>query len=329
MKINCLLLFLFLFCNSLAYAVTLTAVPLNGYSNAVCNSGRIANYYFKKAKSKKWFIALQGGSGICTDKESCEEKLKNKKFVSSLYSEKKLKKIKQGAIFNSQALKNYNLVFLPYCSSDLYAGNHTHLLLNNRTMYFRGRAIVVGMFQDLLKKKNLKQAQEMIVAGWSDGAIGVAMNLDVWESLNTKKRYLFDSFWITNGERIFLNNNQIDNTIASFIFKNPPPACRENYLDCYPSNFLLKHKKLDAMIVFNLGDSSYRSGDLEKLKQDLIGDFRLAGGGFSLMEDKTLENGGHIVAANKNFTAVRGDKSFSEIFNNWVSRKGVSIYTNW
>ena len=267
------LLFIFFLWWNVTYALQLDSVSLQPYSKAVCNSGQPANYYLKKAKSKKWFIALQG-NGVCTDKESCEKRFKEKrKYVTSWYFEQRIKKANLVGLFDNPILQNYNIAFLPYCSSDLYVGNHEHRL-KYRNMQFRGRAIVLGMFQDLTEKQALASATEVVIAGWSAGAIGVAANLDLWESLSAKKRYLFSSYWITHGEREFLIKNQLPPaSVIRFIFNNPPPNCRQHYLNCYPSNYLLRTNPLDAMILFNLGDTFHQSPDLEKIKKRIKGRF--------------------------------------------------------
>ena len=130
------------------------------------------------------------------------------------------------------------------------------------------------MFQDLTEKQALASATEVVIAGWSAGAIGVAANLDLWESLSAKKRYLFSSYRITHGEREFLIKNQLPPaSVIRFIFNNPPPNCRQHYLNCYPSNYLLRTNPLDAMILFNLGRYFPPKPRPRKIKKRIKGRF--------------------------------------------------------
>ena len=299
-------------------AVELQAVSLAGYKNTTCNNGTSANYYWKNNNSKKWFLGLEGG-WVCSDDQECKKKLEKKLQVESW----KKNKIQRGMLYDHPSLQKYNLVFLPYCSSDFYAGNHQHNV-ENRIMHFYGRSIVVGMLEDLLKK-NLGNAEEVIIAGWSAGAIGVTMNLDLWESLPSKKKYFFDGYWLTKTEKnYFIENNFPPANIIQFVFKNPPSFCKSNLLDCYPNYQLLREKNLDAMIVLNLGNDFHQILGVEKIRRDLVEDMRLAGGGYSLKISESLPEKLGTISDNKNYFVQK--KNFSLVFGNWLDKKEGSIF---
>jgi len=89
-----------------------------------------------------------------------------------------------------------NHVYVPYCSSDTWAGSRAAA---GRGPSFMGRAIVREVIRELVDFEQLLSADELILAGSSAGATGVLINLDeVADALRPAGllvRGLVDSGW--------------------------------------------------------------------------------------------------------------------------------------
>uniref|UniRef100_A0A4W4H955 Uncharacterized protein n=1 Tax=Electrophorus electricus TaxID=8005 RepID=A0A4W4H955_ELEEL len=90
---------------------------------ATCNDGTAAGFYLKEFKgSKRWLIFLEGG-WCCYNKETCDSRYKN---IPRLMSSADWPRTRKGSgILSSQAEENphwynANIVFVPYCSSDVW-----------------------------------------------------------------------------------------------------------------------------------------------------------------------------------------------------------------
>ena len=134
--------------------------------NAVCNNGEQATFTIKKGNSNKWVIILPGG-GVARNNEEYTNRSQNKKEP-----EQKAHIFNQG-IEEDLEKRDYNMVFIPYCSSDLFQGNHFNLI-NNKEVPFKGRVIFESVIDQIYSK--LKKADEIIFAGYSAGAIGIGFN---------------------------------------------------------------------------------------------------------------------------------------------------------
>ena len=118
MKYFCLIIFFLIFNlnSTLANELKFTTNP-----DAVCNNGEQATFTIKRAKSKKWAIILPGG-GVARNADeykSRSEGMKSPELKPHYFGQ---------AIEKDVEDKNYNMVFIPYCSSDLYQGNHFNIV---------------------------------------------------------------------------------------------------------------------------------------------------------------------------------------------------------
>ena len=97
----------------------------------------------KKGKSNKWAVILPGG-GIARNSEeyrSRPEGMKSPELKPHYFGQGIEKDLED---------RNYNLVFIPYCSSDLYQSDHINLIDGNEVP-FRGRVIVEDVIKKLIK----------------------------------------------------------------------------------------------------------------------------------------------------------------------------------
>ena len=320
MRIFYLFVLLFFTWNSsFANELKLTTNP-----NAVCNNGEQATYTIKKGKSNKWAIILPGG-GIARDPEEYRSRpegmkspeLKPHYFVQGI--EKDLED------------RNYNLVFIPYCSSDLYQSDHINLIDGNEVP-FRGRVIV----EDVIKKidKKLRSADEVMFLGYSAGAIGIGFHAKTIGKYKNV-RVLVDSFWVDDETKKFYQNFEKNND-RSFTYKSSMEACKNSWVNCYPSrdNFEKNNIK-DVFFIWNIGDK-YANGVKDKLalKKAIKKDLGFYNAGFSIEADKRkilgFEDWGHVLAwDNKTYTKNYFDMSLQEAVNNWIDKKGNAVVVDY
>lgn len=192
--------------DSVSASLTLKTFDLSIYPGASCNDGTPSGYYFSPGTTfpNRWVIHLQGG-WWCWDDASCLSRDQN--MVSSLGWPKT---ISPGGIFRadpklSPDWAGVNLVYVPYCTSDAWAGSGAGLV-NNTLWQFRGRDVVAAVFATFFAQPNtLSAPQEILFSGCSAGGQGLLYNLDAmadYVSLNTPAGLVFkgfaDSGWMMN-----------------------------------------------------------------------------------------------------------------------------------
>ena len=309
----------FIFNSSFANELKLTTDP-----NAICNNGEQATFTIKKGKSNKWAVILPGG-GIARNSEeyrSRSESMKSPELKPHYFGQ---------AIEKDLEDRNYNLVFIPYCSSDLYQSDHINLIDGNEVP-FRGRVIV----EDVIKKidKKLKNADEVMFLGYSAGAIGIGFHAKTIGKYKNV-RVLVDSFWVDDETKKFYQNFEKNND-RSFTYKSSMEACNNSWVNCYPSrdNFEKNNIK-DVFFIWNIGDK-YANGVKDKLalKKAIKKDLEFYNAGFSIEADKRkisgFEDWGHVLAwDNKTYTKNYFDMSLKEAINNWIDKKGNAVVVDY
>ncbi|KAG5853518.1 inactive palmitoleoyl-protein carboxylesterase notum1b [Anguilla rostrata] len=181
-------------------------------TSVTCNDGTPAGYYIKESKgSRRWLIFLEGG-WYCFSKENCDGRYET---MRRLMSSSKWPQTKTGTgILSPQPEENphwwnANMVFIPYCSSDVWSGASAKSEKNEYA--FMGTLIIKEVVKELLTK-GLENAKVLLLAGSSAGGTGVLLNVDqVAEQLvelghtAIQVRGLSDSGW-------FLDNKQYRGT---------------------------------------------------------------------------------------------------------------------
>jgi len=164
----------------------LDLVLLTGYPDAVCNDGTTAGYYVKKAAAPtdKWLIYLMGGMW-CYDEATCKTRMQDAGFQTS--SAKWQPKLHVGSgtggvggVFSgsdSNPFRQYNMVYLEYCSSDAWMGD-VGASAATFNLNFRGQAIVRATMADLAAAQGLGVGSQVVFGGCSAGARGAAFLLD-------------------------------------------------------------------------------------------------------------------------------------------------------
>ncbi|XP_004639524.1 palmitoleoyl-protein carboxylesterase NOTUM isoform X1 [Octodon degus] len=181
-------------------------------TSVTCNDGSPAGYYLKESKgSRRWLLFLEGG-WYCFNRENCNSRYDT---MRRLMSSKDWPQTRTGTgILSSQPEENpywwnANMVFIPYCSSDVWSGASSKSEKNEYA--FMGALIIREVVQELLGR-GLSGAKVLLLAGSSAGGTGVLLNVDrVAEQLEElgypaiQVRGLADSGW-------FLDNKQYRRT---------------------------------------------------------------------------------------------------------------------
>ncbi|XP_061086589.1 inactive palmitoleoyl-protein carboxylesterase notum1b [Conger conger] len=181
-------------------------------ASVTCNDGSPAGYYLKESKgSRRWLIFLEGG-WYCFNKENCDSRYET---MRRLMSSSTWPQTRTGTGILSPLPEenphwwNANMVFIPYCSSDVWSGSSTKT--DTSAYAFMGALIIREVVKELLPK-GLESAKLLLLAGSSAGGTGVLLNVDgVAEQLaelghtEVQVRGLSDSGW-------FLDNQQYRST---------------------------------------------------------------------------------------------------------------------
>lgn len=162
---------------------------LFNYPQARCMDNSIASYYIRSANTNnnsQWLIYFDGG-WFCYSKESCNLRqiYSPNLMTSNGFNEKK------SFIGIFSALKQYNIIYVPYCSSDLWSGS------SNKT-HSHGYDIFHAIFDDLKMNQQFQKAKQIIFVGFSAGGLGLLLNLPnllMKFSSKTDLRVIIDSGW--------------------------------------------------------------------------------------------------------------------------------------
>ncbi|KAA0713419.1 Carboxylesterase notum2 [Triplophysa tibetana] len=218
-----------------------------------CNDGTAAGFYIKEFKgSRRWLIFLEGEYlNLCT--KTCDSRYKT---VPRLMSSTDWPQTRKGSgILSAQIDENphwynANIVFIPYCSSDVWSGNKaaSKPKQGKETEYtFMGSVIIREVIKDLATK-GLKQAKVVMLAGTSAGGTGVLLNIDKVSGLleqlgvDAQVRGLVDSGW-------FLESKQ-----------QKSPDCPDS-ASCTPVDAIKKGLRLWNGVVPDKCKQQYKRGE--------------------------------------------------------------------
>ncbi|XP_072915979.1 carboxylesterase notum2-like [Hemitrygon akajei] len=193
-------------------------------ATVTCNDGTPAGYYLRESKgSRRWLIFLEGG-WCCYNKESCDARYRS---IPRLMSSSDWPLIQRGSgILSSEPEENpqwwnANIVFVPYCSSDVWSG--TAPKSRQADYAFMGALILREVIKDLVPK-GIKLAKIVMLAGTSAGGTGVLLNIERIANLlaqlgaDVQVRGLVDSGW-------FLDNKQPQQNECTDV-----TSCSPNYV---------------------------------------------------------------------------------------------------
>ena len=294
--------------------------------NAVCNNGDLATYHFAKNNSDKWLIQLPGGGSGWPAKFF-------KDRDPYLKSPAKKRKISDSAIANQFYKLGYNVIWIHYCSSDLYGGNHMNLI-DGKQVPFKGRLIFKSIIND--NNKELSEAKDIVVAGTSAGTFGIIFNIIHLKPFNNV-RLILDGVWRDDYQKSAEVKKpdwfyQTDDWVP-YLFDKMPDHCEGDfYKNCWVDrNALNKHGIKKAFIIMNYGDP-YNFVNADSQKEKFISSFKsdalYFGGGFSVDAKKFKLEGavkwGHgLLTRSKWYKKKVGGESLSTLINKWVRGEKV------
>ncbi|XP_053713050.1 carboxylesterase notum2-like [Synchiropus splendidus] len=233
-------------------------------TKVTCNDGTAAGFYLKEVKgSRRWLLFLEGG-WCCYSQDTCASRFQN---IPRLMSSSGWPQTKKGTGILSSNVEenphwhNANIVFIPYCSSDVWSGTGpgpTSPLRQrqakdkerstNATDYvFMGSFIIREVVKDLIPK-GIKQAKVVMLAGTSAGGTGVLLNIEkvayqlAQLGAEAQVRGLVDSGW-------FLESKQ-----------ERPPNCPET-ISCSPEDAIKMGLRLWNGVVPDRCRQLYKRGE--------------------------------------------------------------------
>ena len=295
--------------------------------NAVCNNGEQATYTVKAGSTNKWAVILPGG-GLAKNANEYKNRPSRMKEPGG-------EQWFDFGVARDLKKKGYNMVFIPYCTSDLYQGNHYNVI-DGKKVPFRGRVIVEDVIRTLYDK--LKNADDVIFAGASAGAVGIGFNADLIGQFDNA-RVLLDSIWFDEETVKWYNNFvkklAIQGNDRSFTYKSSMKLCNDNYVSCYPSRERFQKNGIDhVFLIWSIGDPYSRAQDKSALKKAIKSDIDYYGAGYSIQADKRniygFEGGGHVLAFNdKTYKKKYFKMSLQEAVNNWIDKEGDAIVVDY
>ena len=313
------LLALLLLIPSLSWGIDeLDGYLLKDYKDAICNSGSPATYYLKKQNPKKWVLYMQPGGSASSD-DSYRKRHRSLK-ISHLADDNK-NKYKAFNILESFIENDYSIIYLPYCTSDVFSGAHNRTI-DGHKIYFHGRIIVEAILEKF--EKEFKQADDLIIGGSSAGSISVGINLKkIYEIGNPNTRFIHDGYWLDKTE-IAQRKKLSNNKKVQYIMPNLPQDCID-WSDCFPSRERLSmYNFRDAFIVWTV-DDHFRLAKNDKLMMESIKeDINFFGGGISLSKETPLLMGkrksNHVILFQPSFYEDINGIQIKEIFENWLKK---------
>jgi len=159
-----------------------------------CNDGSHTGVGVRRTDSKNVVIYLMGG-GACWDYDTCVRDPKaslgpvgKDQFVLTAAL------LGTAELFNRTLLRDWNAVFVPYCTGDVHGGDNVVTYkdgADSKTFHHKGRANMVAFLKRIAA--TWPDAAKVVVSGSSAGGYGAAMNFDlVRRHLPRARGYLVD-----------------------------------------------------------------------------------------------------------------------------------------
>jgi len=147
------------------------------YEQALCMDGSVATYYLEEREdfTENLLIFLPGGF-FCTSAETCAKRCQDQPYYCTATT---FETLQFDSVFMSTdpevnpPFHNHTKVYVPYCSSDLYAGTGKD---TENGYIFHGHYILEGILKDL--REQLNASKQVVLYGQSAGGFGVTLNCD-------------------------------------------------------------------------------------------------------------------------------------------------------
>lgn len=167
------------------------------FPDAVCDDGTPTGIGVQLTDSKNLVIYLEGG-GACWEDFTCSNNFSvHGPFGKSQWNANGLSGLNRASdsIFDDGDAQNpfrgWNKVYVPYCTSDVHAGDAVQTFTNSGTMHFKGRANMRAFLSRIAA--TLPSPDKLVFTGSSAGGFGSAFDYDLARSAFTPKQaYLLD-----------------------------------------------------------------------------------------------------------------------------------------
>jgi hypothetical protein len=151
---------------------------------ARCLDGSKAGIYYREGSTHnddKYMIYLEGGA-YCAGEADCIGRSQTA-LGSNLYWPDTMEPHAPSDILSANSttnphFHNWNIIYVPYCSGDLWLGNNTNPSPTSWNLTFAGNQIFLAAIQTLINDWDLEDATEVVLTGVSAGGIGVYYHLD-------------------------------------------------------------------------------------------------------------------------------------------------------
>lgn len=206
------LAFFFIPLNSEARSWERVVIP-----DAVCGSGLPYSVFVSRENKNSAKLAVEFmGGGACWSLASCY----GTQISTWMFP---IPKVPYYSVLSSERaahspVADHTMVYLPYCTGDTFAGDHTATYAFNIKANFRGGSNVRKTFEYLVNENYLSpnQIDEIFVAGSSAGGIGSLFHINLFNDTfpqATKRTMLVDSpglHWNANFWRKFSGDMLVD-----------------------------------------------------------------------------------------------------------------------
>jgi len=154
-------------------------------TGAMCLDGTPGAYFFLKGSgsgANKWYIHHEGG-GWCESMDDCLSRSNTGLGSSKSYPTNA--SLGDG-YFSTDATQNplmynWNHVLMRYCDGASFSGNNdTTASYKGKTLYWRGKRIREAIAKDLMEKRGLHEATDLVVSGCSAGGLATYLHTDQW-----------------------------------------------------------------------------------------------------------------------------------------------------
>lgn len=313
-------------------AVVLEGRVLSDFPEAVCNSGAPASVFFKKGASGRLALLISGGGGARSGsgylrRIGIAERYTGSDLTRSMVADLGYQTYDQkAALFEFFDQRGDSIIWLPYCSSDVFMGNHTHQI-NGVEVPFKGQKIFEAVIQTFGKEIN--EAKQWVIGGFSAGSIAIGANLKLIHQINHPNvALIFDGYWLNESELAFRKKIGPSNATLAFISKGLPQDC-ESWATCYPSRERIeKYGMKRAFITWNPGDHYRLTKADQPMMDETEKDIELFGGGITVSRQTVLtarignNNTAHCVLFTDAFHQVIDGQSVANVFAHWLDKTG-------
>lgn len=315
---------------------------------AVCNDGTPASYYsnfeLNEKSPKKIIIVFEGGGAALSLKSDATKYLEaydrrpKRLMTSAIISYKKNSKSLNG-YFKKASENGWGIIYLNYCSSDLYMGDH-QLKLDGKIFEVRGRRIISSLLQKLLKARVIRENSDLLFVGGSAGDLAISANLDIIQSLPRQRLRLLFTIWQVPSERKYVEKKQksqfnkiIPDSALKFTHGNVAKHCMKSIVACAPNFENISRYKVDDYFIEGhwkeLSGKSFafttrHMKDHKKFKEEIVSEINKAGGGLSLVGNKIWNSNKKYNHVLSNLNVPIGNKNIipSDLVWNWISSNG-------